>query len=254
MLELSGKTALGTGGGSGIRRAIALAFSKEGARVVIAGRRPVPLQETASSAPSGAIRCITADVTREEDRIRLVREAVAAMGGLDVLVNSAGILESGTHESTDLAAWDRTMDINVRSVLALTRLAAPHLLARRGSIVNLSSVAGLRPYAGLLAYCVSKAAVDQLTRCLALELAPGGVRVNALNPGVVVTDLHRSGGMSESDYAAFLERGKSTHPLGRVGAPEDVASLAVFLASDRAGWITGGPFSVDGGRALASAR
>jgi NAD(P)-dependent dehydrogenase (short-subunit alcohol dehydrogenase family) len=193
-------------------------------------------------------------VTREEDRARLVKEAVSTLGSLDLLVNSAGILEGGTIDSTDLEAWDRTMDVNVRSVFALARLAAPHLIARRGNIVNLSSVAGLRPYAGVLAYCVSKAAVDQLTRCLALELAPKGVRVNALNPGVVVTNLHRSGGMSEADYAAFLDRGRSTHPLGRVGTPEEVASLAVFLASDRAGWITGGTFSVDGGRALASAR
>ncbi|HEY3177068.1 MAG TPA: glucose 1-dehydrogenase [Candidatus Polarisedimenticolia bacterium] len=254
MPELSGKSALVTGGGSGIGRAIALAFAREGARVVIAGRRPGPLRETASSAPGGSIHCVTADVTLEEDRVRLVETTVATLGSLDLLVNSAGILEGGTFESTDLEAWDRTMDINVRSVLALTRLAAPHLIARRGNIVNLSSVAGLRPYAGVLAYCVSKAAVDQLTRCLSLELAPRGVRVNALNPGVVVTNLHLSGGMSETDYAAFLERGKSTHPLGRVGAAEEVASLALFLASDRAGWITGGTFSVDGGRALASAR
>jgi len=115
-------------------------------------------------------------------------------------------------------------------------------------------VAGPRPYGGLLAYCVSKAAVDHLTRCLSLDLAPSGVRVNALNPGVVVTNLHRSGGMSETDYAAFLERGKSTHPIGRVGTTDDIAALALFLASDKAGWITGGTFSVDGGRALASAR
>ena len=146
------------------------------------------------------------------------------------------------------------MDVNLRAVFALTRLAVPHLIARKGSILNISSVAGLRPYPGLLSYCVSKAAVDQLTRCLSLELAPHGVRVNALNPGVVVTELHRAGGMSEPDYAAFLERGKTTHPIGRVGRPEDVAEMALFLTSDRASWITGGTFSVDGGRALASAR
>ena len=254
MPELTGKRALVTGGGSGIGRAIAILFAGEGARVVVAGRGAAALAATTAERPAGSIQCVTADVTREEDRASLVDSTVRILSGLDILVNSAGILESGSLQTTALDAWDRTMDINVRSVFALTRLAAPHLIASRGSIINLSSVAGPRPYGGLLAYCVSKAAVDQLTRCLALELAPSGVRVNALNPGVVVTNLHRSGGMSETDYAAFLERGKSTHPIGRVGAPDDVAALALFLASEKAGWITGGTFSVDGGRALASAR
>jgi NAD(P)-dependent dehydrogenase (short-subunit alcohol dehydrogenase family) len=237
-------------------RAIALAFASEGARVMIAGRRLEPLQETASATKTARepMLCVTADLSREEDRARLARPAQEAFGGLHVLVNSAGILESGGMEATALDDWDRTMDINVTSVFSLTRLALPLLAAKRGNIVNLSSVAGLRPYPGLLAYCVSKAAVDQLTRCLALELAPRGIRVNALNPGVVVTNLHRAGGMGETDYAAFLDRGKTTHPLGRVGTPDDVAALALFLASDRASWITGGTFSVDGGRALASAR
>ncbi len=127
------------------------------------------------------------------------------------------------------------------------------MVKRKGSVVNVSSVAGLRPYGGLMAYCVSKAAVDMFTRCVALELAPQGVRVNAVNPGVVVTELHT---VSDAvpDYDAFLERSKSTHPIGRVGQPEEVASLVVYLMSDEAGWVTGGTFSIDGGRALASAR
>ena len=254
MPELAGKRVLVTGGGSGIGREIALLFSREGARVVIAGRRKEPLDATAAAGPAGAIHCVAADVMKEDDRIRLLASAVETLAGLDILVNSAGILESGSIQATSLDAWDRTMDINVRSLFALTRLALPHLIASRGNIINLSSVAGPRPYPGLLAYCVSKAAVDQLTRCLSLELAPQGVRVNALNPGVVVTNLHRSGGMSETDYAVFLEKGKTTHPIGRVGTPADVAALALFVATDKAGWITGGTFSVDGGRALASAR
>jgi NAD(P)-dependent dehydrogenase (short-subunit alcohol dehydrogenase family) len=253
MGELSDRSALVTGGGSGLGRAIALAFAAEGASVMIAGRHEAALAQTVA-AGSGRVRSVVADVTLESDRQRIVEATTAAFGGLDILVNSAGILESGTIETTSLEAWDRSMDINVRSVFALTRLATPHLAARKGNILMLSSVAGTRAYPGVLAYCVSKAAVDQLTRCLALELAPKGVRVNALNPGVVVTNLHRAGGMNENDYAAFLERGKTTHPLGRVGRPEDVASLALFLATDRAAWITGGTFSVDGGRALASAR
>ena len=254
MPEFTGKRALVTGGGSGIGREIARLFACEGAHVVIAGRRKDPLSGTAAAGPAGAIHCVTADMTREKDQVRVVASAVEILSGLDILVNCAGILEAGSIQTTGLDAWDRTMDINVRSLFALTRLAVPHLIEARGNIINLSSVAGPRPYPGLLAYCVSKAAVDQLTRCLSLELAPQGVRVNALNPGVVVTNLHRSGGMSETDYAAFLEKGKTTHPIGRVGTPADVAALALFLASEKAGWITGGTFSVDGGRALASAR
>ena len=133
-------------------------------------------------------------------------------------------------------------------------LAVPFLAKSRGNIINLSSVAGLRSFPGVLAYCVSKAAVDQLTRCAALELAPKGIRVNAVNPGVVVTQIHRRGGMSEDDYAAFLEHSKTTHPLGRVGDADEVADLILFLASDRAGWITGATYSIDGGRALTCAR
>jgi len=254
MAELSGKIALVTGGGSGLGRAIALAFAREGARVLVAGRRADRLEETVRSGPEGALRAASADVTRDEDRQRLIRICAEEMGGLDILVNCAGILQGGTSETTDLDAWDRSMDINLRSIFALSRLALPALIARKGCIINLSSVAGLRPYPGILAYCVSKAAVDQLTRCMAVELGPKGVRVNAINPGVVVTDLHTTGGMSAPDYAAFLERSKTTHPLGRPGQPEEVASLALFLASDRAGWITGTTSSIDGGRALASAR
>jgi NAD(P)-dependent dehydrogenase (short-subunit alcohol dehydrogenase family) len=114
-------------------------------------------------------------------------------------------------------------------------------------------VGGLRPYAGVLPYCVSKAAVDQFTRCVALELAPHGVRVNAVNPGVVVTELHTVTN-AIPDYPGFLERSKTTHPIGRVGRPEEVASLILYLLSEEAGWITGATYSIDGGRALASAR
>jgi NAD(P)-dependent dehydrogenase (short-subunit alcohol dehydrogenase family) len=134
------------------------------------------------------------------------------------------------------------------------RAAAPKLIERKGSIVNVSSVNGLRSFPGVLAYNVSKSAVDQLTRCAALELAPVGVRVNAVNPGVTVTNLHRRSGMDESRYAAFLERSKETHPLGRPGQPQEVASLILFLASDRAGWMTGETIPIDGGRHLTCAR
>ena len=146
------------------------------------------------------------------------------------------------------------MDINLRSLFALTKLAIPMLKDSKGSMVNVSSVTGTRAFPGVLAYCVSKAGVDQFTRCLAMELAPDGVRVNAVNPGVTVTNLHRAGGMDEAQYANFLEHSKTTHPLGRVGEPEEVADLIAFLVSSRSGWITGETVSIDGGRHQTCAR
>jgi NAD(P)-dependent dehydrogenase (short-subunit alcohol dehydrogenase family) len=136
----------------------------------------------------------------------------------------------------------------------LMRAAAPHLTARKGSVVNVSSVNGLRSFPGVLAYCVSKAALDQLTRCAALELAPKKVRVNAVNPGVVISNLHRRGGMSEENYRGFIDRSRETHPLGRPGTPEEIADLICFLASESAAWITGETISIDGGRHLTCAR
>ena len=263
-MELHGKRALVTGGSNGIGRACALALARRGAAVAVAARRRHRLDETIAAiararkeaGPDGPppATAITADLSKAADRARCVAEAAGQLGGLDILVNAAGILEGGTIESTTLDSWDRTMEINVRSLFDLSRHALPHLAATKGAIVNLSSVAGLRAYPGILAYCVSKAAVDQLTKCLSLELTPKGIRVNAVNPGVVVTDLHRAGGMKEADYAAFLERCKTTHPIGRVGSAEEVAEAVAFLVSPSAGWITGATFSVDGGRANASAR
>jgi NAD(P)-dependent dehydrogenase (short-subunit alcohol dehydrogenase family) len=146
------------------------------------------------------------------------------------------------------------MAINLRGPFRLMREATPHLKARKGAVVNVSSVNGLRSFAGVLAYCVSKSGMDQLTRCAALEMAPHGVRVNAVNPGVTVTNLHTRGGMNADNYAAFLQRSKETHPLGRPGQPEEVAALIVFLASDRAGWMTGETIPIDGGRHLTCLR
>jgi len=163
-------------------------------------------------------------------------------------VNASGVIGAGTLAATERAAWDDMLELNLHAVVDLTRAALPHLEATRGCIVNVSSVAGARAFPGIIAYAVSKAAVDQLTRCAALELGPKGVRVNAVNPGVVVTELHRRAYMSEEAYGAFLEHSKTTHPLGRVGAAEEVAEAIAFLASPRSAWITGVTLPVDGGR------
>jgi NAD(P)-dependent dehydrogenase (short-subunit alcohol dehydrogenase family) len=254
--ELDGRVALVTGATSGIGRATALRFAEEGARVALVGRDAEALADVAREAGTrgGEAHAIKADVTSEEDARRAVGETVGRFAALDVLVNAAGIISNGTVETTPLDDWDAMMNVNLRSVFHLMQLAAPHLEKRPGNVVNVSSVTGLRAFPGVLAYCVSKAGVDQLTRCAALELAPKGVRVNAVNPGVVVTDIHRRGGMAEEHYAAFLERSKQTHPLGRVGQPREVADLVCFLASDRASWITGATYSIDGGRAQTCAR
>ncbi|MCS6818261.1 MAG: glucose 1-dehydrogenase [Blastocatellia bacterium] len=252
-LEMNGKRALITGASSGIGRATAERFLEAGATVTLVGRREVALTEVAARFPDRAY-VLVADLTDERQCETCIARAVEWMGGLDVLVNAAGILKSGSLETTSLALWDEMMRINVRSIFYLMKLAVPHLEKTRGAIVNVSSVTGLRSFPGVLAYCVSKAALDHLTRCAALELAPKGIRVNAVNPGVVQTNLHRAGGMSEEEYAAFLERSKTTHPLGRVGEPHEVADLILFLASDRASWITGATVSIDGGRALTCAR
>jgi len=251
---MKNKNVIVTGASSGIGRATAELLLRAGAQVALVARSRSALDRVAGSAEGGRAFAIAADLSREEQAESAVAAAVEAMGGLDLLVNAAGIIRSGRIEDTSLDEWDDMMNINLRSVFHLMKLAAPHLESTGGNIVNVSSVTGLRSFPGVIAYCVSKAGLDQLTRCAALELAPRGVRVNAVNPGVVVSNLHRAGGMTEEAYAAFLEHSKTTHPLGRVGSPEEVAELILFLASDKARWITGATVSVDGGRALTCAR
>ena len=245
-----------TGATSGIGRAAAEGFVRAGASVVAVGRNDAALRELTGSleGASGRIHPVRADVTHADSPDRIVRAAVDAFGGLDVLVNAAGIIGTGTLDATSDELWDSMMAINLRAPFRLMRAASSHFAARKGAVVNVSSVNGLRSCPGVLAYCVSKAGVDHLTRCAAIELAPIGVRVNAVNPGVTVTNLHRRSGMDETQYAAFLERSKTTHPIGRPGNAAEVADLILFLASERAGWMTGETIPIDGGRHLTCAR
>jgi NAD(P)-dependent dehydrogenase (short-subunit alcohol dehydrogenase family) len=254
MSNFTNKVIIITGASSGIGKATALMAVKRGANVVIVARREKELREVAASISPNFVEIVPADITKETDRQNIVNSAVDRFGGIDVLVNAAGIIGNGTIENTTLEQWDYMMDVNLRSMFRLTQLCLPRIIERKGNIVNISSVTGIRSFPNVLAYCVSKAGVDQLTHCAALELGPKGVRVNAIDPGVVVTNLHRTSGMGEENYQKFLEHSKSTHPLGRVGTPDDAAELILFLASDAAGWITGGSFSIDGGRAQTCAR
>lgn len=256
MTTFSGKSVIVTGATSGIGREAALEFARRGANLLLVGRSEEALGEAARAAEEAggaAISCV-ADITAEDAPARIVGMAVEAFGGIDVLVNAAGVIATGTVENTSDDTWDLMMDINLRAPFRLMRAATPWLKDRKGCVVNVSSVNGLRSFAGVLAYCVSKSGMDQLTRCAALEMAPFGVRVNCVNPGVTITNLHKRGGMNEAQYAAFLERSKETHPLGRPGQPEEVAGMILFLASDAAAWMTGETIPVDGGRHLTCLR
>jgi NAD(P)-dependent dehydrogenase (short-subunit alcohol dehydrogenase family) len=254
--SFAGKVVVVTGATSGIGHAVAVKFAAASARVVGLGRNQAALREveTAVKNAGGEPLTVAVDVTNSDQAQHAIDEAINRFGRLDVLVNAAGHISTGSIENTSLSAWDAMMNVNLRAVFQLMQIAAPHLIKTKGNIVNVSSVTGLRSFPGVLAYCVSKAGVDQLTRCAALELAPSGVRVNAVNPGVVVTEIHKRGGMSEPDYEKFVEHSKTTHPIGRVGNPREIAELIFYLASEKASWITGGTYQIDGGRALTCAR
>ncbi|MFH1807564.1 MAG: glucose 1-dehydrogenase [Pseudomonadota bacterium] len=253
MEMLRDKVALVTGASSGIGRATAERFAAEGARVVLVARDEARLQQVAEAMGQAAV-VVAADLRQRAHCERVVDTAATQCGRLDIVVNAAGMLRGGSIETTRPEDWTAQLQLNLEAVYHLLQCAVPHLKRTRGSVVNVSSVASARVFPNLLAYCVSKAALDQLTRCVAIELAPAGVRVNAVNPGVVVTNLHRAGGMDETAYAAFLEHSKTTHPMGRVGTAEEIAEAILTFASERSGWVTGETLMIDGGRHLTCAR
>jgi len=167
-----------------------------------------------------------------------------------VLVNNAGVLIRSDFVNVTMEEVDLSMQVNLKSAVKLSQACLPHLQAGQGSIVNVSSIAGLRAYPGALAYKMSKAAMDQMTRCVALEVAPSGVRVNSVNPGVILTDIFTNSGMTEEETKAYLETSKQLHPLGRPGTVMEVAKAIAFLASEDASFITGQTLAVDGGRSV----
>ncbi|XP_058808373.1 3-oxoacyl-[acyl-carrier-protein] reductase FabG-like [Phymastichus coffea] len=249
-MSFADKVVLITGASSGIGAATAIHLSQLGALLSLHGRNVQNLNKVAEQCKNPKPHLVTGEITNEADVQKILESTLQKYGKLDVLVNNAGTLESGSIENTSLEQYDRVMNINVRSIYHLTMLAVPHLIKTRGNIVNVSSVTGMRAFPGVLSYCISKAAIDQFTRCVALELAPKQIRVNAVNPGVVVTNLHRSSGMSEDKLKEFFEHSKVTHALGRPGTPEEVAKTIGFLASDYASFITGQTLPVDGGRSV----
>lgn len=258
---LSGRLAIVTGATSGIGAATARLFVQQGARVVGVGRNKAALNALQQETGCGTA---TADITAPHECERAVSEAVAHLGGLTTLVNCAGVLMPGAIGSTaSLKDFEHNFSGNTRSVFEMMQHSIPHMQARAAdgscSIVNISSVNGLQSFGGVATYCAAKAAVDMLSKCAALDLAPSGIRVNAVNPGLVLTELQKRGGLNDEQYAALVKRSlEVTHPLfqARGRAPEavEVAELIAFLASDKASFITGDSIKIDGGRTCVGAR
>jgi len=255
--RFTNKVVLVTGASSGIGAATANLLAGEGAHLILTGRNETNLEKVAENCYENTWNrpnTVPGDLNIEEDVERIVKTALACHGKLDVLINNAGIIELGSIETTSLEQFDRLINTNVRSMYHLTMLAVPHLIKTQGSIVNVSSVNGIRPFANVLAYNMSKSAVNKFTESVAMELASKKVRVNAVCPGVIITELQKRGGLSTEDYKKFLIRCQETHPLGRPGLAQEVAEAIAFLASDRSSFITGVTLPVDGGRHALSPR
>ena len=249
--DLNGKVVVVTGGGAGIGEAIARAFADNGCHVVVAGRRQEPIERVADAISGLAVRT---DVSKEADVVGLIGACVAAHGRLDVLVNNAGVVGPTVGVADeDAAAWDETFAVNVRGVALCIKRAAPLLRKTRGAIVNISSIAGIKANPRRGAYAASKHAVLGLTEAAAFELGPDGVRVNAVCPGGVDTEMFREllplrAGSEGMSVDQLVERASAGNALGRLATSEEVAQTTLFLASAAAGAITGQHLVVDAGK------
>jgi NAD(P)-dependent dehydrogenase (short-subunit alcohol dehydrogenase family) len=244
---LKGKIALITGAGTGIGRAIALTFARQGAQVALAGRRKALLQAVALEIGAAAI-VVEADVSKKADIDQALEQTVAHFGGLNTLVNNAGVLHIGSAEQITEEKWDETFNINAKGVWRLSTAALPYLRkAGGGSIINIASVLGLNGARNRAAYASSKGAVVLLTKCMAIDHGRENIRVNAICPGFVETELTRRVLSEAPDPQAVRRERVAVHPLGRLGQPQDIAGLAVFLASDESAWLTGAALPLDGG-------
>jgi meso-butanediol dehydrogenase / (S,S)-butanediol dehydrogenase / diacetyl reductase len=245
--RLKGKIGIVTGAGSGIGRACAVALAREGARVALFGRRKERVEEVAHEIGDHAF-AIGGDVSKKDDLNRLLGATVTRFGGLNFLVNNAGILHIGNAEQISEDQWEQTFNVNVTSVWLLSRGALPHMRkAGGGSIINIASVLGIAGARNRAAYASSKGAVVLLTKSMAADHGPENIRVNAICPSFVESELTAAILANVGDPEAFRRERTAAHPIGRLGRPADIAGLAVYLASDESSWMTGATLPVDGG-------
>ncbi|OED42461.1 hypothetical protein AB833_06210 [Chromatiales bacterium (ex Bugula neritina AB1)] len=246
MSRFKNKRVLVTGGTRGIGRAAALAFSSAGARVVVAGSTAQSTAAAVAEFDDASITGVAGDIGNVNDCRRLVQNAIDELQGLDILVNSAGVFQPASIEETDEDLWDRIMNINVRGSYFCSRAAVETLRQNRGCIVHLGSESGVNGYGGSTAYCASKGAIVNLTRSMAMELAPE-IRVNAVCPGVVDTDMARRGFAIDGVQEKGIQQQRDSYPLNRVATADEIAASILYLASDDSRFITGESLVIDGG-------
>lgn len=253
LFDLSGKVAIVTGAAMGIGKGIALRLAEAGASVVISDINLEAAQATVAELRVAGYkaRAVQADTSKVPDAEKTVQEALGAFGDLNILVNNAGVYPfASTTEMTE-AVWDRTLDINLKGVMFFSQAAARAMIAKGhgGKIINIASVDGFHPTGNLISYDASKGGVVMMTKAIAKDLAPKGINVNAIAPGAIKTPGASGGlsGMSQEQIEALNEAFLATIPLGRQGEPDDIARVALFLASDAADYITGTTIVADGG-------
>jgi len=242
-MRLNNKTAIITGGGTGIGLACARLFTQEGARVAIFGRRQDRLDQ-AKKEIGDAVLAVQGDITLTQDTERLVATTVAELGTVDILINNAGIFGGGPVHETEDAAWEQVFNINMTGVFQLTRRVLPQMIEQgSGSIIHISSILGMIAVPQAAAYNASKGAVNQFSKSIAVEYGGQGIRSNAVCPGMIETEMTEE---LRKD-AALMAEWKKGYPLGRFGKPEEVAQACLFLASDESAFITGAILPIDGG-------